>query len=49
MDELDPSLGHEPGHELGPVMTSNLPPKSGYSFASVLKQWGQFVTIFVTP
>ena len=29
--------------------TSYSPPKSGYSLASVLKQCGQVVTIFVTP
>ena len=26
-----------------------MPPNCGYSLAMVLKQWGQAVTIFVTP
>ena len=29
--------------------TSNRAPKSGYSFLSVLKQWGQVVMILRTP
>jgi hypothetical protein len=32
-----------------PCITSYRPPKSGYSFFSVLKQCGQFVTILFTP
>ena len=46
----EPALAHELGEQLAcGGRPRSAPPKSGYSFASVLKQCGQLATIFVTP